>query len=256
MSLRAAAALTAVLLARGGVRGFDRPLDGKNGLFALQGADPPDDSMLLDALGERYEGAYVAPSSRGRVAAPPMPTCRWHWGLPTANGVDSREIAGLRLRGGSMTSIVVDPRAAEAPAGDRDRHEGNSASISRLRSPCPGSGGLTLESILTPARLEDLRVLRLADRVRFDFDESLAGLDAVLELETVEAVLTAAVDAVYGSPANPMSRDDLVGNFRDCLRHAPRPISEMQGDLLAEAILQLDELDDVGAVLAGTGIAH
>lgn len=65
----AEAAVRSVLLARAGVRGFEAPLEGKGGFFALYAGGQFDPADLMEGLGERFWGEQVSfklwPACRG-----------------------------------------------------------------------------------------------------------------------------------------------------------------------------------------------
>ncbi|MDP6344070.1 MAG: MmgE/PrpD family protein [Alphaproteobacteria bacterium] len=57
------------------------------------------------------------------------------------------------------------------------------------------------------------------------------------------------VSDVYGSPANPMSREAHLAKFRRNRAAAPKPIGEAAGETLIAAIDGLEELDDVATLV-------
>ena len=241
----AQAALTGALLAQRGVRGFDRPLEGEKGLFALYAGGSPDPTALLAGLGESFEGA--------RVSFKPWPSCRASHAfvqaaleVVTAHDIEPDAVAEIRLRGAPMLEMVAEPEAQKRrPKTAIDAKF--SAYFTVAAAVCDRR--VTFESF-APDRLVDPELLRIADRTRFSIDESLRNAQGALELVTASGeALAVQVEDIYGSPGNPMSRDDLLAKFRACLAHSPRPISEAQAATLAETILRLEDVADVGAAL-------
>ena len=57
-------------------------------------------------------------------------------------------------------------------------------------------------------------------------------------------------DTVKGSPQEPMSEDELLAKFRDCLDFG-LGAKRADADRLADAIMHIDSSTDVGATLVG-----
>src|SRR5262249_22557852 len=112
----AQAAVTSVLLARSGVRGFETPLEGKGGFFRLYVDDKYDPADLLSGLGEHFH--------IDRLSFKPWPACRGtHAYIELAQQLqrearfDWREVERITLTTGIVQRMLVEPRARkQAPA--------------------------------------------------------------------------------------------------------------------------------------------
>ena len=58
------------------------------------------------------------------------------------------------------------------------------------------------------------------------------------------------VDDPRGCPGNPLTDEQLVAKFIDCAGRARNPLDTAAAASLADAILSLENCDDVGALLA------
>ncbi len=58
-------------------------------------------------------------------------------------------------------------------------------------------------------------------------------------------VFSRKVDQYYGTFENPMSKEDLVSKFNDCVSYSVRPLSKRTIQTVIEMIDNLEELDDV-----------
>src|SRR2546430_13963095 len=86
--------------------------------------------------------------------------------------------------------------------------------------------GLVTLADFTPAGLQEPEALAVAERLEYSFDEGLKG-GAIVEVATADGRrLAERVDSPLGSAANPMSYEQLVAKFRDCVSHAVKPIPE------------------------------
>jgi 2-methylcitrate dehydratase PrpD len=241
------AALCAVLLARSGVRGYDRPLEGASGFFPVYVGEPADEQVLLEGLGETYAGAEISfkpwPSCRGTHAFVEGALALGH-----EHALDVDEIVHVQLVASPIVgSIVAEPRARKLrPATVID------AKFSAYFTTALAftEGQVTLGAF-TADRLDDSGLLALADRIEFEADPSLDTSSGRVAVSTTRgATLVHEVTALAGSPANPLSREQLVDKFIDCARHAVCPFDASSGRRFAEQILRLEEVDSVAAELA------
>jgi 2-methylcitrate dehydratase PrpD len=109
------------------------------------------------------------------------------------------------------------------------------------------------------AEFRDEVVLRpdvqaLIERVEFavDPEAEAAGFDRMATLIEIELrdgrVLRGRADFAAGSPALPMSYDDVAAKFRECADHASWPAHRVEAAI--ELVARLEDLDDVGELTA------
>jgi 2-methylcitrate dehydratase PrpD len=105
---------------------------------------------------------------------------------------------------------------------------------------------LHIEDFL-PENLEDSRVLEVAERVKYEFDElSKAVTPTTVEVKIQDrGSLLKRGDILYGHPANPMSDGDIVAKFKDCTRYAKKALSEEKINHLVEKILRLETVKNM-----------
>lgn len=108
-------------------------------------------------------------------------------------------------------------------------------------------------SDFTEEALEDRAVLRLAEAIQVEVDEDIsdparfAPQSAVATLSNGKKVRVD-IDALYGSPADPMTPRDVAAKRAECLEFGfgePRPDLDRA---LARAVWRLPSLEDAGAV--------
>jgi 2-methylcitrate dehydratase PrpD len=240
------AALVSVLLARRGVRGYDEPLEGPSGLFAVYVGEAPDEGVLLAGLGETYAGE--------EISFKPWPSCRGTHSFVEAalslvgeHGVRPAEIDRVRLVASpTVGSIVAEPRERKLRPGSVIDAKFSAFFTTALAFE---DGRVTLDGF-TDERLRDPALLRLAERMEFEADPSYRDSGGALTVETRSgAVLGYVVEDLAGSPSRPLSDDDLVAKFLDCAAHAASPLHASDGRRLAEVVLRLEEVRHVGREL-------
>ncbi len=243
----AQAALTSALLAREGVDGFEEPLEGKSAFFALYagGQFEPDD--LTDRLGTHYWG--------GELTFKPWPSCRGtHPFIEMALDLSARhritppDIAHVEVTVDGIQSMLVDPLARkQAPETAIDAK----FSIPFTTALALVRGAVRLDDF-DAASLADAEVLAMAARVKAHVEPGPTwqpGVGGAIRIvltngETCEAWLENAL----GCPSRPLSAAAQRAKFVDCVGRAAVPIMAEAADRLADAILTLDTLADVGAL--------
>lgn len=239
----AQAAVTSVLLARDGVRGFEAPLEGRGGFFRLYVDGRYDPGVLLDGLGTRFWGE--------QLSFKPWPACRGtHPYIEIAlelrerHRIDWRRIERVTVQVGPAQRMLVEPLARkQAPLTLIDAK----FSIPFTVALALVRGRVTLDDF-SPASLADPDVLALARRIEARDGApttGAAGGALLIALPQGES-LQGSVGNARGHPQRPLSRDDLVAKFVDCAGRAARPLDPGTAASAATALLQIDAAADAG----------
>lgn len=248
----AQAAVQAVLLARRGVRGFARPLEGRGGFFRLFAAGRIDETALLDGLGHRWWIEQLSfkpwPCCRGTHAAVELALQ-----LRQAHDLRPADIAAVEIEGNAVQAMLAQPLARkQAPRTAIDAR----FSLPFTVATALARGEVTLADF-APSALQAPATLALAARVSFrqraDWPiERATG--AGLLIRTCEGrELRAELTEALGSPARPLSDEALVAKYVDCATRGAEPCEPAVAALTARRILALATEADVGeAVLAGS----
>ena len=106
-----------------------------------------------------------------------------------------------------------------------------------------------------PANLQKREVLSVVRRVQHRVSDDLGPAaeitPAIVEVQTTDgSMLSSRLDSVYGHPNNPMSDEDVIAKFKDCLQYAKHRIPDHQIDRLIDTLLHLDAVQDVGEASA------
>ena len=239
--------LVAVDLARSGIAGVARPLDGPFGYFALL----EEREELAAALDLLDEGHRVA-----EISWKPFPTGRaGHGGIVAvqrlvhAHGLTAERLADLEYRAPPLIQRLVGrPARPGMEPGYARLCLAYLAAVTVLR------GTVTLEDF-SRERLDDPVVLDLAARVRVTVEENpdqaaFVPATALARL-TDGGVLAEVVSAQFGSPKWPLSAAERAGKIRACLEFAGLGHCH---EALSSLMVRLDGASDLVADLRSTGL--
>ena len=209
-----------------------------------------DAERLLSGLGEEYRHAGVS--------LKPWPCCRLTHGYVEAtrgilarNGIDPANIGEITLVVSEGTrDLFCEPEAEKrAPALSIQ------AKFSLFFTVAAGVVKTPQIADFLPENLQDPDVLAVVGKVRYRVADDLGPAaeitPAIVEVHTKNgSVHSDRLDDVYGHPNSPMSHEDVIAKFRDCLRYARQPIPEPRIDRLIDTLLRLDAVQDVREVSA------
>ena len=244
------AGLVSALLAQRGVTGFEQPLEGRAGLYALYARGQWEPQALTQRLGAHFYGA--------EVSFKPWSSCRGTHALIEAAlalrqspGFRPDEIAQLRTYGGTVQQMLTEPRSQKLrPQTAIDAK----FSIPFTVATALAHGAVTLQSFRAEA-LADPEVLALAERVSFQVESAAADPTATAgALEIVMSdgcVLSKRVTHPRGHYSMPLSWQELCAKFQMCAAEARVPLSSTQSARLLQWIQELEQQRDATAALAG-----
>jgi 2-methylcitrate dehydratase PrpD len=240
----------ATRLAVHGAAGPPSVLEGKFGLYhAFVGAEEGEidiDGQLAD-LGSRWETP--------RIAYKPFPVCHFmHGSLGAASeGAAGRTFAPEEIDDVLVTvpeagvSLVLEPSAEKVTP--RSEYEGKFSlqySIASLLV-----RGHVAVSDFTDEAIADPAVLAVARKVRYETRHYPSYPQAFPGGAVVRLADGTSFEADYphqkGGPENPLTAAEVREKFRD---NASLALPDAAVEALEEALLSLDELDDVAAALA------
>ena len=235
-------------LARAGVRGFDAPLEGRDGFFRLFAAGRYDADSLM-----------AAPAGHWHIESlsfKPWPSCRGtHAAIECAlllrAEMDWRAIRELRIEGCEVHRMLALPHQRKAaPQTAIDAR----FSLPYTVAAALVTGGVNLDSF-GDAALGDTEVLQMAQRASFLQREDWGverAVSGALQLTTTDGrVLRKEIADPRGSPARPLDEAELIAKFVECAGRARLPLAAVPAGELARRILGLEDAPDAGTLIAG-----
>jgi 2-methylcitrate dehydratase PrpD len=246
----AKAGVLAAQLARNGIKGFDRPFEGRAGFFQLYARGAYDPSVLLADLGKKYWGEEVSyklwPSCRGT-----HPFIEALLFLRQKHGLQAEDISQIKLSGGSLQKMLVEPlpqKQFPATAIDAKFSLPFTAACALVH------GAVRLDHFL-PMELQNSDIARLALKVSYEVASDKEqdwknGVSGSTEVRTVQGgVYTASVDYALGHPQNPICYETLCNKFLLCAEHSAMPMSMTKLESLIRSINVLESVEDIGRSL-------
>lgn len=234
-SFAAQAAVQAVLLAKRGVRGFDAPIEGKAGFYALFARGGYDPAPILDGLGERFYGE--------QLSFKPWPSCRGtHAAIEAilAEAPDPTTIESVTVTAAPFLTMLFEPEA--------QKRRPQTAIDAKFSLPFTVATAairreVTLESF-TPEALADPRIHALAERVRLFPEAGSADLTAAtIDIAFTDGASTSTrIVHPLGHPSNPLDDSAIDAKFRMCAALALVP---PDAGALLRALRALPSLADV-----------
>jgi 2-methylcitrate dehydratase PrpD len=244
----AQAAVQAALLAEQGIAGFERPLEGEAGFYALYAGGKFDVDVLLAALKGSFWIEHLTfkpwPSCRGT-----HPFIEMALALKAEHRFEAEQIETIVVGVGPMQRMLVEPQQRKrAPEVAIDAK----FSVPFCTASALVNDAVGLDSF-GRVQLRDPMVLALAARVESEQPPEAEGWRG--DAGTLAIALKdgrrfrAMLDRARGTPDNSVSDTQLVDKFVDCAVRAAHPMSESEARELAGRILALEECRDVGELL-------
>jgi len=229
----ARAGVTAAEVVRAGWSGVDDVFSGEDNFFRVNaaGAKP---ELLVEALGQRYEIARTDIK-------------KWTVGTPIQGPLDALESL-LRQHGfaaADVTEIVV--RLAPAVGSVVDNRDIPDICLQHMLAVMLVDRTVSFRAAHDAPRMKDAAVLRERRKVRYVPDSELKALLPV-RVAIVEVALrdgkrhSERVEAVRGTPRNPMGRDEVVAKARDLIEPV---LGGATADRLIAKLLALETLGDI-----------
>lgn len=257
VGIAARAGVSAALLARRGYPASRDVFHGPTGYYSLYERQEGDLSELVEGLGRRFEVV--------RLGMKPYPSCRYtHGAVDAALGIMGEN--GLEPRDVARVTVRMTPRDYKTVGGG-----GDEAKVETLRRPSGVvdaqfsvfytvataivKGNVLLEQF-SEGGLADPEILAIAKRITAVVDETLVVRDRDVQPQSVE-IATAngksyvkQVDYPKGSTQWPMTPEERMNKFWDCIAHAAVPIDRRRAREAVDLIENLERLDSVSRLTA------
>jgi 2-methylcitrate dehydratase PrpD len=225
--------VTSALLVQSGWNGVDDIFSGADNYF-LAYAPAADPAKLVEKLGERFEITQTDIK-------------KWTVGTPIQGALDAVENIRARhpFEADQVERVVV--RLAPTVAAVVDNRDIPDICLQHMVAVMLLDRTASFKAAHDKLRMQDAAVLRQRAKVQLVHDEALAPLlpvrVALVELTLSDGVrLTERVEAVRGTPRNPMSRAEVMTKSKDLI--APVLGSEKSARLI-ETVFAIEAVGDV-----------
>jgi len=241
-----AGVLSAQLAARG-ITGFEQPIEGTAGLFRLYAREDYDLTVLMDRLGDIFEGA--------NVSFKPWPSCRGTHSFieATLHIVNNHDIKPADIED---IKLIISPSPLNIALCEplETKRSPRTAIDAKFSIPFTVAlasvrGGVT-QRHFTPHALADPEVLKVAQKVAYELDSKLEPMEGLVELKTKHGVARSKIPKfAYGHPDKPLSKESLVSKFIDCAGYSAKQIPGDNLNKLVELILRLEDVKSMEEVV-------
>jgi 2-methylcitrate dehydratase PrpD len=201
--------VTSALLVEAGWTGVDDIFFGADNYF-LAYAPQANPAMLVDKLGERFE-----------IAATDIK--KWTVGAPIQAALDALEILLKRRNFTAADVQQVNVRIARTQGSVVNNREMPDICLQHMVAVMLLDRMATFKSAHDKPRMQDPEVLHVRAKVNLILDDdelqrALPRREAVVEIALVDGTkLSEHVKAVRGTPANPMTREEVVAKARELM---------------------------------------
>ena len=240
------AGVISAFLAEKGVIGFEHPMEGSAGLFRLYAREEYDLARMINNLGEIFEGANISFKL--------WPCCRGtHPFLEAAlkclgdNALDPMDIDSLK--------IITSPSPLQKALCEPLEQKRNPRTVIDAKFSIPFVVSTTLVygevklKHFSQEALEDKKVLTMAKRITLEVDKNLPEGKGALWIGLKGGnIREETPEFTYGHPQNPMSTDDTINKFLDCVGYSRKKIPHKSQERLIEAILNLENMDNISNI--------
>jgi 2-methylcitrate dehydratase PrpD len=230
----------AALLSKFGLRADCAAIEGKGGFYAVFFGDPSPAEAVTAGLGERFVCADVRfkPYPTSGVVQPFIEAAL---DLRQRHKLSGDIVERVEFRGAPRIQHWCEP-VEERRAPSNAASAANSIFFGVGNALAYGEVPL---ANFQPAGLADPRILAITARASFRIEPDPAAPASVTVWTTDGRCVTTSVD----DSATPISDEQIVAKFMDCVRYAPRPIDPETASRVAEHIMSLEDRPDGTACL-------
>jgi 2-methylcitrate dehydratase PrpD len=225
--------VTGALMVGSGWTGVEDVLSGPDN-FIQSYSPKADATILIDKLGERYEVAGTTIK-------------RWTVGAPIQPPLDALEILLKRhpFEADQVQQVVV--RAATSSAYTVDNRDMPDICLQHMAAVMLIDKTASFKAAHDKPRMQDPAVLRQRAKVQLvpeaELEHLLPKRVAIVEVTLTDGTkLSERVEAVRGTPENPMSREEIVTKCRDLIHPV---LGEPACNALIEKILNLEKIKSI-----------
>lgn len=235
------------LLAREGVTGTKGVFSGPNGLYQSLFPEGNDPTQLLTGLGEKWDVLTIL--------FKPYMGCKFthcpifgSMTLVKENKIDIANIREIHCKlHPAAFGLVGQPREEKLAA--------KTLAECQFSLPYVIATGLITGKVFLDSYTEEALtradVRRLMPKITASIDETLPVFSTVVTIRlTSGREYTRQFDYVKGSPQEPMSWDEHIEIFRDCIAHALKPISKRNIDQVINIVRNLEDCMDATKIIS------
>ncbi|MFH1087363.1 MAG: MmgE/PrpD family protein [Chloroflexota bacterium] len=239
----------AALLAQKGIRGVRTCLEGKAGLYNCYFGGDYDRNALTAELGKRFHGAdmgYKAWPACGGT----HPYIYTVLGMVSEYDIKPEDVREITVFVGNESQNLCEPLEG--------RRRPTTSMDAKFSIPFTVGVAVARRKVgigdYSAAGLKDPAALALAQKVtpKFDADYNVSRAIRPAKIEIITnsgKSYSKRTEFPYGHPKNPVTREDHLNKFRDCVGYAARPVPKENVEKAIALVDRLEEATDVSRVI-------
>ncbi len=247
-SFPAMSSVLAALMARAGITGGKNSLEGQAGLYQMYFNNDWREDALIDQLGKRFETT--------NISFKPWPGVRYNHSYIDAvlqlmhqQSITADNIKEIILFVAGWVQRFCEPL--------EERRKPKSILAAKESLPylvaVAATKGKVLVGDVIPEGIEDLNVLKFAEKIKWEYDERFNSESKIgpakvkIELKNGK-FYEKELSIGYGHPQNPISWKDLTDKFRDCVSYSAKPISKENVEKVIDMIRSLENINNINEI--------
>ncbi|MFC1798268.1 MmgE/PrpD family protein [Thermodesulfobacteriota bacterium] len=240
----AKSAVLSALMTEKGITGVRESLDGKAGLHNVYFDGDYNRNALIRGLGKKFVS--------GDIAIKAWPTCRYTHSyidntlrLMRDHHIEHEAIKQIRIHVAGFVKTRCEPLEHQRRP-ENFNHAGHA--LPYLIALAATKRRIRLKDLLDD--LENPQVLEMAQKVipeydeRFDLQNRIGPSKVEVELKNGKSY-SKQLRFAYGHPRNPLSWEDLIEKFRECISYSKKRLSKEKVDKFINELKHLEKLKDV-----------
>jgi 2-methylcitrate dehydratase PrpD len=248
-SFSAKGAVLAALMGNIGIAGPNQSLEGMAGLYNVYFNGEYDRNLLLDNFGKKFE--HINTSFK------PWPTSRETHAY--IDGVLSLiKEHNVQPEHIDEVLVYVDELAEHCFIPLDERRKPDSLQDAKFSIPFCLAVALVKRRVtirdFTPETIKDPAVLGMAQKIN---SKREPGFDAKgiapgrVDIKTMDKkVYSKLVEFSKGHPKNPMTTEEIIAKFKECMTFSPKPISEGNVEQVIDMVMNLEKVTSVGQIIS------
>lgn len=237
------------LLAKQGIKGPESCFDGKAGLFNVYFGGNFKPEVLTAHLGKQFEVAHVGIKA--------WPTCgNTHVYIDGTLRIITRQ--NLRPEDIDRITLFVGELAMYNCQPLEERRRPPSPIDAKYSIPFSVAIAAVKRRVaigdVTMAAIKEQEVLEMAQKVGVIFDARFnserGAPPGMVEIATKDGrVFSERLEVGYGHPSNPISEEDAIKKFLDCVSYSARPVPRNAAEKIVDTVMNLEKQQNVSSVV-------
>jgi 2-methylcitrate dehydratase PrpD len=104
----------------------------------------------------------------------------------------------------------------------------------------------------TEEAIRDVNILKVAAKIESKLDDRPLVNNVTpewVEIQTANNIYKKQIDYGYGAPQNPISLEDMINKFYDCVSYSIKPVYRSNADRIVQMCTNLEKVNDITEII-------